>query len=134
MWELDQESVIASSRFLYFKKKGFRERGGDRGGRGNFGRDRSERPEMFKAVCADCGDSCEVPFKPNGNKPVYCNNCFKKDNNPIDQNCDCYTCQNFSRAYLHHLYSVKEFLYLRLATIHNLRFMMRLIHQLRKNI
>ena len=62
------------------------------------------------------------------------NSCFEKDNNPIDQNCDCYTCQNFSRAYLYHLYSVKEFLYLRLATIHNLRFMMKLIYQLRKNI
>jgi len=62
------------------------------------------------------------------------NSCFKKDNNPIDKNCDCYTCQNFSRAYLRHLYSVKESLYLRLATIHNLRFMMRLIHTLRKTI
>jgi len=62
------------------------------------------------------------------------NKCFQKDNNPIDENCDCYTCQNFSRAYLHHLYSVKEPLYLRLATIHNLRFIMRLIHTLRKTI
>jgi len=62
------------------------------------------------------------------------NNCFEKDNNPIDKNCDCYTCQNFSRAYLHHLYSVKESLYLRLATIHNLRFMMNLIQRLRKEI
>jgi len=62
------------------------------------------------------------------------NNCFKTDNSPIDKNCDCYTCQNFSRAYLRHLYSVKESLYLRLATIHNLRFMMRLIKILRSNI
>ena len=35
------------------------------------------RKEMFKAVCSDCGKSCEVPFKPNGNKPVYCNDCFR---------------------------------------------------------
>jgi queuine tRNA-ribosyltransferase len=62
------------------------------------------------------------------------NSQFEKDNNPIDENCDCYTCQNFSRAYLHHLYSVKESLYLRLATIHNLRFMMNLIYKLRKEI
>src|SRR5680860_253390 len=55
------------------------------------------------------------------------NSRFENDNNPIDKNCDCYTCNNFSRAYLHHLYSVKESLYLRLASIHNLRFMMRLI-------
>lgn len=39
----------------------------------------SERPPMFKAICEECGSSCEVPFKPTGNKPVYCNNCFKKD-------------------------------------------------------
>jgi len=62
------------------------------------------------------------------------NSCFEKDNNSIDKNCDCYTCKNFSRAYLHHLYSVKEPLYLRLASIHNLRFMMNLIHNLRNNI
>jgi len=62
------------------------------------------------------------------------NNCFENDNNPIDKNCDCYTCQNFSRAYLHHLYSVKEPLYLRLASIHNLRFMINLIYDIRKII
>ncbi len=61
------------------------------------------------------------------------NSRFENDDNPIDENCDCYTCQNFSRAYLHHLYSVKESLYLRLASIHNLRFMMRLIDIIRNN-
>ncbi|MDD5760586.1 MAG: tRNA guanosine(34) transglycosylase Tgt [Candidatus Pacebacteria bacterium] len=61
------------------------------------------------------------------------NSAFEKDNKPIDRNCDCYTCQNFSRAYLHHLYSAKEPLYLRLATIHNLRFIMNLIYYLRDN-
>ena len=35
--------------------------------------------EMFKADCAKCGNVCEVPFRPNGAKPVYCNNCFVKD-------------------------------------------------------
>lgn len=62
------------------------------------------------------------------------NSQFKKDIQPIEENCDCYTCQNFSRAYLNHLYSVKEPLYLRLASIHNLRFMIRLIHKLRDEI
>jgi len=61
------------------------------------------------------------------------NSRFEDDNNPIDKCCDCYTCQNFSRAYLHHLYSVKEPLYLRLASIHNLRFIMRLIDIIRNN-
>lgn len=36
------------------------------------------RPGMHHAVCDECGDDCEVPFKPNGEKPVFCNNCFKK--------------------------------------------------------
>ncbi|MCE9586108.1 hypothetical protein K8R04_02185 [Candidatus Uhrbacteria bacterium] len=34
---------------------------------------------MFPATCATCGDRCEVPFKPNGRKPVLCSNCFKKE-------------------------------------------------------
>lgn len=34
------------------------------------------RSEMFKTVCDKCGKSCEVPFRPNGEKPVYCNECF----------------------------------------------------------
>lgn len=62
------------------------------------------------------------------------NNRFAKDEKPIDENCDCYTCRNFSRAYLHHLYAAKEALYLRLATIHNLSFMMNFIHSLRERI
>lgn len=60
---------------------GRRDSGGrDSGGRSSGGRgfDRGgERPEMHKAICADCGSPCEVPFKPNGEKPVYCSNCFK---------------------------------------------------------
>ncbi len=47
----------------------------DRGGRGggrDFGRDR----QMYKAICADCGNKCEVPFKPSGDKPVLCSDCF----------------------------------------------------------
>lgn len=47
---------------------------------------------------------------------------FKHDLNPVDKNCPCYTCQNFSRAYLHHLFKQKELLAYRLATIHNLTF------------
>jgi len=33
---------------------------------------------MHKAVCADCGKSCDVPFKPSGDRPVYCRECFSK--------------------------------------------------------
>ena len=34
--------------------------------------------EMHKATCADCGKECEVPFKPDGTRPVYCRDCFQK--------------------------------------------------------
>lgn len=38
---------------------------------------RDDRPKtMFKAICSDCGKECEVPFKPNGSKPVFCRDCF----------------------------------------------------------
>ena len=46
------------------------------GGR-NFER-RDDRPQtMFKTICSDCGKECEVPFKPNGSKPVFCRDCFQ---------------------------------------------------------
>lgn len=55
--------------------------GGNRGfGRPSFGdRDRRDRGPvtMHKATCATCGESCEVPFRPSGDKPVYCNACFR---------------------------------------------------------
>ncbi|MDC0182908.1 tRNA guanosine(34) transglycosylase Tgt [Nitrosomonadales bacterium] len=50
------------------------------------------------------------------------NACYKNDLNPIDKTCKCYTCQNFSRSYLHHLFKIGEMLGLRLNTIHNLFF------------
>jgi len=46
---------------------------------GNKGGFQSGPREMFKANCAKCGNECEVPFRPNGTKPVYCNNCFVRD-------------------------------------------------------
>jgi queuine tRNA-ribosyltransferase len=56
---------------------------------------------------------------------------FKKDLKPIDKNCDCYTCQNYTRAYLRHLFAVGEPLAGRLATIHNLKFYQDLMKSLR---
>jgi len=53
---------------------------------------------------------------------------------PIDENCDCYTCRNFSTAYMHHLFKAGELLALRLATIHNLRFTVRMMNDIRKSI
>jgi len=63
------------------KFKGRSDRGGDRGGRGGFGGgsrggDRGGSRTMHSATCAQCNKPCEVPFKPTGNKPVLCSNCF----------------------------------------------------------
>lgn len=48
---------------------------------------------------------------------------FKLDKNPIDPLCDCSTCKNYTRGYLHHLFKCRELLFYRLASIHNLRVM-----------
>lgn len=58
----------------------------------------------------------------------------KRDLRPIEENCTCYTCRHYSRAYLHHLDKCHEMLGARLNTIHNLHYYIRLIHQLRKAI
>ncbi len=59
---------------------------------------------------------------------------FKKQASPVDRECDCYTCRTFSAAYLHHLFKCEELLGYRLATIHNLRFIMRLMGEIRVTI
>ena len=56
---------------------------------------------------------------------------YAENFNPIDKNCDCYTCRNFTGAYLHHLYKTKEMLYFRLATIHNIKFYLDLMRKIR---
>ncbi len=59
---------------------------------------------------------------------------YEKDTRPIDENCACYTCSNYSRAYLKHLNKCNEILGHRLATIHNLHYYQHLMHQLRQAI
>ncbi|CAG0944606.1 Queuine tRNA-ribosyltransferase [Anaerolineae bacterium] len=59
---------------------------------------------------------------------------YALDRSPIDPSCDCYACKNFSRAYLHHLHRAKELIYYRLASIHNLRMMMRFMDEVREAI
>ena len=51
------------------------------GPRGRQGFDRGSS-EMHKSVCADCGKECEVPFKPTGDRPVYCTECWAKNRPP----------------------------------------------------
>ncbi|MGZ3617406.1 MAG: tRNA guanosine(34) transglycosylase Tgt [Ktedonobacteraceae bacterium] len=59
---------------------------------------------------------------------------YRTEKKPIEDGCDCYTCRNYSAAYVHHLARTEEQLYYRLGTIHNLRFMLRLAGQLREAI
>ncbi|MFC1925884.1 tRNA guanosine(34) transglycosylase Tgt [Chloroflexota bacterium] len=59
---------------------------------------------------------------------------FKSLDEPIDPGCDCYTCHTFSAAYLHHLFKSRELLAYRLATIHNLHFILNLMEQIRQAI
>ncbi|MGM8871661.1 tRNA guanosine(34) transglycosylase Tgt [Psychrobacter sp. 2Y5] len=62
------------------------------------------------------------------------NSQYRTDEGPLDPECDCYTCQNFSRAYLYHLNKCKEMLGAQLATIHNLRYYQRLMQGVRDAI
>ncbi len=59
---------------------------------------------------------------------------FKNDNNPIDKECHCFVCRNYTRAYLRHLFNVGEILALRLASYHNLFFLNHLMKETRKAI
>lgn len=59
---------------------------------------------------------------------------YKNDFSPVDPECECYTCKNFSKAYLRHLYIAKEILALELGTIHNLTFYLDLVRKARLQI
>lgn len=67
-------------------------------------------------------------------KVVIRNAQYKKDLQPLDDACKCYTCRNFSRAYLRHLFNVNEVLGLRLATLHNIHFYLKLVRDARTAI
>jgi queuine tRNA-ribosyltransferase len=62
------------------------------------------------------------------------NSKYKADTSPLDETCECYTCQNFSRSYLHHLQRVNEILGARLNTIHNLYYYQKLMKEIREAI
>ena len=77
-------------------------------------------------VISKNGEYCFESNYPNeriniGNKE------FAGDAGPIDPDCDCETCKNFTRAYLHHLFRSKELLYYSLASVHNLRMMIKAV-------
>ena len=59
---------------------------------------------------------------------------FKEDFRPIDEECDCYTCRNYTRAYIRHLVKAEELLAFRLVTIHNLYFLLQFMRDMREAI
>ena len=67
-------------------------------------------------------------------KVVVRNATYEKDWGPIDAECDCYACKNYTRAYVHHLIKAKEILGVRLLSIHNLNFLTKLMERVRMEI
>ncbi len=59
---------------------------------------------------------------------------FRDDHGPVDDDCNCYTCRKYSRAYLRHLFQAREILSSQLNTIHNLHFYLNLMAGMRKAI
>ena len=103
----------------------------------------SEPEDMFTAIenGADTFD-CVNPSRVARNAAIYVDEGrfnintarFRRDFTPIDENCDCYTCAHYTRAYLHHLFKAKEMLSSTLCTIHNERFTIRLVDRIRASI
>jgi len=99
--------------------------------------------DMFAAIehGADTFD-CVAPSRMARNGTVYgsggrfhvTNARFRMDLGPIDDACDCYTCGHYSRAYLHHLWKAKERTFATLTTIHNERYIVRLVDRIRDSI
>jgi queuine tRNA-ribosyltransferase len=109
-----------------------------------------EPEDLFMAVENGCDlFDCVAPTRIARTGQVYTENGkinlrnaeFKKDFRPIDfnendngKNCHCYTCQNYTRAYLHHLFKSEEMLGATLASIHNLYFIINLVKKIRQSI
>ncbi|MBI1863040.1 queuine tRNA-ribosyltransferase family protein [Candidatus Microgenomates bacterium] len=70
-----------------------------------------------------------LPTELNINKMLY-----KADFSPVDENCDCYVCQHFTKSYLYHLFKQRELLAYTLATFHNIYTMERFMNDLRVRI
>lgn len=89
--------------------------------------------DMFDCVLPTRNARNGQLFTRTGNLNI-CNAQFKFDTRPVDENCHCYTCRNYSRAYLRHLYLARELLVYRLNTIHNIHFFLTLMKDIRKAI
>jgi queuine tRNA-ribosyltransferase len=94
---------------------------------------------VFGVSCGIDMFDCVIPTRcarhgllfTNSEKIVIKNSRWRECDDPIDETCDCYTCKNYSRAYLRHLYVAREILAMVLNTIHNVRYYMRLMEQIR---
>ncbi len=75
----------------------FEERGGFEDRRGGGGRFERRSPEMHDVVCAKCGKDCQVPFKPTTDKPVFCSDCFKKNDAPRGDRGSGVTAEQFNK-------------------------------------
>lgn len=103
----------------------------------------SEPDDLFAAIAAGADTfDCVSPSRVARNAAVYSATGrynvtgarYKRDFTPIDDECDCYTCANYTRAYIRHLFKAKELLAATLCTIHNERFVIRLVDQIRAAI
>lgn len=89
--------------------------------------------DMFDCVLPTRNGRNAMVFTRNGSLSIK-NASFKTDLAPLDPGCECYTCRNFARAYIRHLFQAKEILGLQLSTIHNLHFYHYLMGEARKAI
>lgn len=89
--------------------------------------------DMFDCVLPTRTGRTGLVFTSQG-KMVIRNAPYAEDFLPLDPECDCYACKNFSRAYIRHLFKAGEIMGARLATLHNLRYLIRLMEQVRQAI
>jgi queuine tRNA-ribosyltransferase len=93
----------------------------------------SEPDDFFAAVAAGADTfDCVMPSRVARNAAVY--TAHRRAFVPIEDGCDCYTCAHYTRAYLHHLFKAKEMVAATLCTIHNERFTVRLVDDIRGSI
>jgi len=89
--------------------------------------------DMFDCVVPTRNGRSGTAFTPDGKVPLR-NSRFSTEFEPIDKECDCYTCRTHSRAYIRHLYNTDEILGLRLVSLHNIRFYAKLMGNIRAAI
>jgi len=89
--------------------------------------------DMFDCVLATRVARNGSVFTSRG-RVVIKNGKYREDFGPLDPTCDCYACTHFSRAYIRHLFNAKEITAGRLASIHNLRFLLRMMEEIRQAI